>query len=136
MQGGGHGRCEPTRDGCCRLSTEKSFLPGRVRGQNPLFHHRFLEQKARSALVSLAYRNSNFFRLTGCQSGKLVQVPKSAIPNSSSPQNPAPQDQGLQLDNLLRLGRSSGQDDPSSLQRHPPLRIFTSGWAWQCKGVT
>jgi len=52
----------------------------------------------------------------------------------------APQVQGLQLQNIIHLpvvflGRVSGYDDPSSLQRHPALCIFTPGWAWQYKGV-
>lgn len=38
-----------------------------LRGENPLLQHRFMEQEASSALASLAYRNSNFFRLMRCQ---------------------------------------------------------------------
>lgn len=67
---------------------KKSFLPARVRGQDLLFHHRFIEQEASSALASLAHGNSNFFRLTRCESGQLVQVSQSSIPQSSSPQTP------------------------------------------------
>ena len=34
IQGRGHGRYELTREVCCRLPTEKSFLPARVKGQD------------------------------------------------------------------------------------------------------
>lgn len=68
-----------------------------------LLCQRFMGQEASSALASLAYRNSNFFKLTRCQSVKLVQTTQSLIPNSSSLQKLALQDQGLQLDNIIPL---------------------------------
>lgn len=103
IQGGGHSRYKPMCDVHCRLPTDKYFFPARVRGQNVLFHHRFMGQEASSALASLVYRSSNFFKLTRCQSVKLVQTTQSLIPNSSSLQNLALQDQGLQLDNIIPL---------------------------------
>ena len=72
----------------CMLGTScgKNFLPVRVRCQDPLFHHRFMEREASFALASLAYRSSNSFKLTRQERGKLVYVSHSSIPHSSSPQ--------------------------------------------------
>lgn len=110
MQGRGHGRYEPTRDAHCRLPTKKSFLPARVRGQDLLFHHRFMEQEASSSLASLAYRNIISSSSQGVKVANIissskqgVKVSRSSIPHSSSPQTPTSQGQGMQPENIIPL---------------------------------
>lgn len=132
IQGRGHGRYEPAHDVRCRLPTEKSFLPARGRGQDLLFHHRLMEREASSALANLAYRNSSQVA-NWCKYPRLqFHTHPPHRPQLSKVKSPTSKHHSLAV---VCLGRSSGHDDASSLQRHPLLHIFASGWAWQCKKV-